>query len=85
MKYAELLNFIDNLKKEEFHKKFVEGVGAKKVFSRFATDPAFTSDEDKKELKKLLEKAGIPAELIRTDSDLLAATKFIMARAVKVR
>ncbi|MBQ9485013.1 hypothetical protein IJU85_02840 [Candidatus Saccharibacteria bacterium] len=85
MKYVDLLTFINDVKKEEFLRKFVQGAGSTKLFSRFATDPKCTSDEDKEKLRKMLKKAGIPAELISTDDALLAATKFIMARAVKVR
>ena len=69
MKYTELLNFINGLKKEEFYQRFVRGVGASKLFSRFA----------------MLIAAGIPAGLIKTDNEMLAASKIIMARAVKVR
>lgn len=85
MEYANLLIFIKNLSKEEFCEKFVKNVGRTKPFSRFATDPKFTSPEDKEELRNMLIKAGIPANLIATDDALLAATKFIMARAVKLR
>lgn len=85
MKYTELLNFINGLKKEEFYQRFVIGVGASKLFSRFATEPEFTHEEEKNELRKMLIAAGIPAGLIKTDNEMLAASKIIMARAVKVR
>jgi len=85
MKYAKLLTFIENMRKEDFYESFVKGVGSTKLFSRFATDPKFTSEEDKKLLRDKFINAGIPAELIATDDDLYVATKIFMARAVEVR
>lgn len=85
MKHAKLLTFIENMRKEDFYELFVKGVGSTKLFSRFVTDPKFTSEEDKKLLRDKFINAGIPAELIATDDDLYVATKIFMARAVEVR
>lgn len=85
MKYAKLLTFINNMRKEDFYDLFVKGVGSTKLFSHFVTDPKFTSEVDKKLLRDKFINAGIPAELIATDDDLYAAAKISMARAVEVR
>ena len=85
----EVLNgatIVESMSKEDFHLKFVKGVGQTKAFGALASFKAeHISPEEKQEVRLALGGIGIPFDLTRSDSDLNEIAAAVSARAVALR
>lgn len=74
------------MSREDFHKKFVKGIGKTRAFGAIASlGPDRISPEQKTEVRKALDAIGIPLSMTASDNDLCDIVAEISARAVALR
>ncbi len=79
-------DIIRDMSRDDFHNKFVRGIGQTRSFGALASFFAANIDEDEKEeVRKALSNIGIPRELTETDEALDEIAAVVSARAVTLK
>lgn len=80
------VEIIEKMSREDFHSKFVKGVGQTRAFSALASFTAENiSPEEKQEIRTALSAIGIPLAMTELDDVLDEIAAVVSARAVTLR
>ena len=77
---------VESMPREDFHLKFVKGIGQMKAFGALVSFKAENiSPEEKQKIRAALNDVGVPFTLMESDSDLNEIAAVVSARAVTLR